>query len=176
MIAPTGGSGKVAVTNCGIQGVECERRALASSDEHPEVLPMRGTHVREARLRFQVERQRGLALAEAFFHASRSGDMKAIAAMPTNDVGLQADGGGKRPAVEVPVLGFDAVMRFMDVVTGIPKNAGSKLDRVAIISGLPGFITREADGELQTTALGIEDGKIAAIYVMRNPDKLKHLH
>jgi RNA polymerase sigma-70 factor, ECF subfamily len=29
---------------------------------------------------------------------------------------------------------------------------------------------------LQTTALEIEDGKIVAIYVVRNPDKLRHLH
>ena len=34
----------------------------------------------------------------------------------------------------------------------------------------------EADGELQTTALEIETGKIVAIYVVRNPDKLRHLH
>ena len=40
----------------------------------------------------------------------------------------------------------------------------------------PDFITLEADGELQTTALEIEDGKVAAIYVVRNPDKLRHLH
>jgi len=44
------------------------------------------------------------------------------------------------------------------------------------INGLPGFVTREADGEIQTTALAIEDGRISAIYVMRNPDKLRHLH
>jgi hypothetical protein len=44
-----------------------------------------------------------------------------------------------------------------------------------MINGLPGFVTRESDGELQTTALEIEDGRIAAIYVMRNPDKLRHL-
>jgi RNA polymerase sigma-70 factor, ECF subfamily len=44
-----------------------------------------------------------------------------------------------------------------------------------MINGLPGFVTREADGELQTTALEIEDGKIAAIYVVRNPDKLRIL-
>jgi RNA polymerase sigma-70 factor (ECF subfamily) len=48
--------------------------------------------------------------------------------------------------------------------------------RIAFINGLPGFVTREADGELQTTALEIEDGKVAAIYVMRNPEKLRHLH
>ena len=28
---------------------------------------------------------------------------------------------------------------------------------------------------LQTTALDIRDGRIAGIYVMRNPDKLRHL-
>ncbi len=41
---------------------------------------------------------------------------------------------------------------------------------------LPGFVTLEADGELQTTTLDIEDGRITAIYVVRNPDKLRHLH
>jgi RNA polymerase sigma-70 factor, ECF subfamily len=134
------------------------------------------THVREARPRFQVERQQGLALAEAFFVASRSGDTKGIAAMLANDVSFLADGGGKRPSVGGPVLGYDAVMKLLDLLAGILKHKTSTLLRIAFISGLPGFITREADGELQTTALDIEDGKIAAIYVMRNPDKLKHLH
>ncbi len=51
------------------------------------------------------------------------------------------------------------------------------LIHTGMINGLPGFITRtEADGELQTTALEIEDGKVTAIHVMRNPDKLKHMH
>jgi RNA polymerase sigma-70 factor (ECF subfamily) len=40
---------------------------------------------------------------------------------------------------------------------------------------LPGFVTIEEDDTLQTTALQIEDSKIVAIYVMRNPDKLRHL-
>jgi len=130
------------------------------------------THVREARPRFQVEKQRGLALAEAFFTASRSGDMKALGAMLTADVSLHADGGGKRPAATEPVLGFDAVMALHQ---RFHKNV-SKLVRVGFINGLPGFITLEADGELQTTALEIEDGKLAAIYVVRNPDKLRHPH
>ena len=33
----------------------------------------------------------------------------------------------------------------------------------------------QADGLLQTTAILVENGKIGAIYVMRNPDKLKLL-
>lgn len=52
----------------------------------------------------------------------------------------------------------------------------SALVRVGFVNGLPGFVTLEADGELQTTALDIADGKVTAIYVVGNPDKLKHLH
>ena len=52
----------------------------------------------------------------------------------------------------------------------------STLVHVGLINGLPGFVTREADGEFQTTALDIQDGHITGIYVMRNPDKLRHLH
>ncbi len=134
------------------------------------------THVREARPRFQVEKQHGLALAEAFFAASRSGDMKALGAMLAADVSLHADGGGKRPAATEPIFGFDAVMKVHEYLAALFRKNGSKLVRAGFVNGLPGFITLEADGELSTTALEIEDGKIAAIYVVGNPDKLRHLH
>jgi RNA polymerase sigma-70 factor (ECF subfamily) len=134
-------------------------------------------HVREARPRFQMEKQHGLEIAEAFFTASRTGDMKALGALLAADVGNYADGGGKRPAATHPILGYDAVMKLYGyVAAALQKAGGSKLIRTGFINGLPGFLTLEADGELQTTALEIENGKIAAIYVMRNPDKLRHLH
>jgi len=134
------------------------------------------THVREARPRFRVEKQRGLELAEAFFTASRNGDMKALGAMLAADVSVHADGGGKRPAALEPVVGFDAVMKVHEFLAAHFRQNGSRLVRAGFVNGLPGFITLEADGELQTTALDVEDGKIAAIYVVRNPDKLRHLH
>jgi RNA polymerase sigma-70 factor (ECF subfamily) len=134
------------------------------------------THVRETRPRFQVEKQRALELAEAFFSASRSGNMKALGDMLAADVSSHADGGGKRPAAMNPIVGFAAVMKFHEHLAALFRKHGSKLVRAGFINGLPGFVTLEADGELQTTALDIEDGKIAAIYILRNPDKLKHLH
>lgn len=133
-------------------------------------------HVREARPRFQVERQRGLQLAEAFFAASRSGDMAALGAMLAEDVSMHADGGGKRSAAVRPIAGYGEVVKLHKSLAVFFGKYGSQLVRMALINGLPGFVTREADGELQTTALEIEDGKITAIYVMRNPDKLRHLH
>ena len=133
-------------------------------------------HVREARPRFKLEKQRGLELAEAFFAASRSGDMKTLGAMLAADVSVHSDGGGKRPAAMQPIVGFDAVMKVHEILAARFWKQGSTLVRAGFVNGLPGFITLEADGELQTTALDIEDGKIAAIYVVRNPDKLRHLH
>lgn len=134
------------------------------------------THVREARPRFQVEKQRSLALAEAFFAASRSGDMNALRTMLAADVSVHADGGGKRAAAGEPVFGYEAVMRLQEQLAALFREKQSKLVRTGFINGLPGFVTLEADGELQTTALEIVDGEIAAIYIVRNPDKLRHLH
>ncbi len=133
-------------------------------------------HVREARPRYQVEKQHGLEIADAFFAASRNGDIAALNAMLAADVSLHADGGGKRPAAARPTFGFDGVTLALRKLAVVYRYHKSNLVRVAMINGLPGFITREADGELQTTALEIDDGKIKAIYVMRNPDKLRHLH
>lgn len=132
-------------------------------------------HVREARPRFEVEKKRGLALAEAFFTASRGGDMKALGALLADDVRVHADGGGKRPAAAEPIVGFEAVMKAQQYLASLFEKHPSTLVRFGFVNGLPGFITREADGELQTTALAIEEGRIAAIYVVRNPDKLRHL-
>jgi RNA polymerase sigma-70 factor (ECF subfamily) len=134
------------------------------------------THVREARPRFQVEKRHGLEIADAFFAASRSGDMGALGALLASDVSIHSDGGGKRPAAPDVILGFDHVMKLHKGLAVLYAKYRSTLVRMAMINGLPGFVTREADGELQTTALQIEDGKVTAIYVMRNPDKLRHLH
>ncbi|WP_457585779.1 sigma-70 family RNA polymerase sigma factor [Ensifer canadensis] len=134
------------------------------------------THVREGRPRFQVEQSRGVELAQAFFTASRSGDLKALGAMLASDVSIHADGGGKRSAAMHPILGYEAVIKVHEQLAALFREHGSSLVRAGFINGLPGFVTREADGELQSTALEIVDGKVVAIYIVRNPDKLGHLH
>lgn len=133
-------------------------------------------HVRDARPRYKLEKEQGLEIANAFFAASRSGDMGALGALLAADVGMWADGGGKRPAAMEPVFGHDIVLKWHRSLAVLFGKYGSTLVRIGMINGLPGFVTRESDGELQTTALDIEDGKITGIYVMRNPDKLRHMH
>ena len=130
-------------------------------------------HVREARPRFPVERSQGLKIAEAFFVASRSGDMTGLRAMLSSDVTLHADGGGKRPAAMRLLEGVEEVMVVQAAIAERLAGLDSRLIGLAFINGLPGFVTLEPDGLHQTTALQIEGGKITAVYVVRNPDKLK---
>jgi len=132
-------------------------------------------HVREARPRFKIEKKRALQIAEAFFRASREGDLNTLGTLLTADVSLHADGGGKRPAVAEPIMGYRAVMEAMERLAALVLKNRSTLIRTVYINGLPGFITLEADGQYQTTALDTDGEKIAGIYVVRNPDKLKHL-
>ncbi|WMT88735.1 sigma-70 family RNA polymerase sigma factor [Pelagibacterium sp. 26DY04] len=135
-------------------------------------------HVRAERPRFEVTRERGFEIAQAFFAASREGDMGRLRTLLADDVTACSDGGGKRSAAAVPIVGIEDVVR---VHAGLADffardNNMSKLVRYDVINGLPGFLTIESDGTVQTTALEIVDGKVVGIYIVRNPDKLRHLN
>ena len=133
------------------------------------------THVRAARPRFHMPKERGLEIAAAFVAASRSGDMQQLRSLLAADVTAYADGGGKTPAAMQPIVGLEAVMQVHASLVRIFAEKMSRIERYGFINGLPGFVTIEQGDILQTTALEIEDGKIVGIYVMRNPDKLRHL-
>jgi RNA polymerase sigma-70 factor, ECF subfamily len=133
------------------------------------------THVRAARPRFSIPKERGEEIAAAFFAATRSGNMQELRSLLAADVTVYADGGGKAAAALQPIVGLDNVMQLHASLARIFAEKMSRLVRYGLINGLPGFVTVEHDGNLQTTALQIEDDKIVAVYVMRNPDKLRHL-
>jgi len=40
---------------------------------------------------------------------------------------------------------------------------------------MAGFVAREEDGSIDTIAFAPHDGHIAAIYIVRNPEKLRHV-
>jgi len=44
-----------------------------------------------------------------------------------------------------------------------------------MINGLPGIVVDAPEGPVQTSAFEIEGDVIRALYVVRNPDKLRHL-
>jgi RNA polymerase sigma-70 factor (ECF subfamily) len=129
-------------------------------------------HVQDARPRFPVERQEGDRLAQAFFAASRDGDLKALGAMLAEGAVLYADGGGKVLAFHNPIRGLARLLRlFAGLHRKYGPDAFEQL-RPMWIDGLPGYVSLERGQVLQTTALDIREGRIVGIYITRNPDKL----
>ena len=134
------------------------------------------THLKAERPRFPVQKERGLEVAAAFFSATRNGDMEGLRSLLATDVVAYADGGGKKSASTEPIVGIDEVMRVHSSLAHLFIESMSQLVRYGFINGLPGFVTIERDQTLQTTALEFDrEGRIAAIYVTRNPEKLRHL-
>ncbi|WEJ99805.1 MAG: sigma-70 family RNA polymerase sigma factor [Candidatus Sphingomonas phytovorans] len=131
-------------------------------------------HVRSERARFHLPQQRGFELAEAFFAASRDGDIGRLRTMLAADVAIQADGGG-RVATSQAVIGLDNAISLFVGLGKLFERSPSRLLRYALINGLPGFVTIEEGFTLQTTAIEPGPDGITAIYVTRNPDKLQHL-
>lgn len=133
------------------------------------------THIHKARPRFPITKEQGMEFAAAFFAASRHGDMRKLRSLLADDVTAYSDGGGKVSASLVPLAGIHAVMERHAQLARDFGRSPSRLVRYALIDGIPGFVTIEEGGLVQTTALQIERGKIIAIFITRNPDKLRHL-
>ena len=123
----------------------------------------------------RCRRSAGFEIAQAFFAASRDGDMARLRALLAADVTVYADGGGKVPAHGRADRRARDVMRLFAAFARCFAASPSRLVRYGFINGLPGFVTIERGDVLQTTALEIEDGRVVAVYVTRNPDKLRHM-
>jgi RNA polymerase sigma-70 factor, ECF subfamily len=133
-------------------------------------------HVREAKPRYPLPAERSQQLAHAFYVASRAGDVTALRELLAEDVIVYSDGGGKRAAATKPVVGRSRVERLYAGLARKDRFRPATFYALTRIDGLPGFITVGHDGSAQTTAFALtSDGRIAAIYMVRNPDKLRHL-
>jgi RNA polymerase sigma-70 factor (ECF subfamily) len=114
------------------------------------------------------------ALLSAFLDASRSGDLTTLTALLASDARLVTDGGGKVTAALNVIEGADHIAAFL--AGAVRKGWSDDMTvRFDTISGLPGMIVSGPHGLIQTTAVEIDGGMVKAIYVVRNPDKLKHL-
>jgi RNA polymerase sigma-70 factor, ECF subfamily len=132
-------------------------------------------HIQEGRPRFPASQEDGRRLAMAFAAAVQSGDAAALTRLLAEDAVLYTDGGGKRAAAFNPIYGAEKILRFVEgIARKNPELAAIEL-RAATVNGLAGFVMRETDGSLDTIAIESRDGRIAAIYLVRNPDKLHHV-
>ena len=132
-------------------------------------------HVQTARPRFAVDQTLVARLAQAFMAASATADTKALTELLCEDAIMVTDGGGKRKAALRVLVGRDDIAGLLEGLRwrqGIPKVESFEAVR---INGYPGLLLRLEDGPSTFAFEPGEDGRIAAIYVVRNPDKLTHV-
>jgi len=131
-------------------------------------------HVRMERPRFSASGRQHTELLERFYRAAGSGDMDGLLALLSKDVVMHTDGGGKANALPLPIYGPDKVARAS--VFGLAKlEMLNPLQRIAEINGEPGIVSY-VDGRPQSVfTIEVNDGRIRAIYVVTNPEKLSYL-
>ena len=128
-------------------------------------------HVAARRPRAVVSHQEQRDVVERFRSAAVTGDLQQLADVLAPNVVLLSDGGGKVQAALHPIYGVEKVLRFL---------AGVRPDSLTLeptwLNGSPSlrFIV---DGEVDTVGSAlIEDGRVTALYLVRNPDKLARVN
>lgn len=134
-------------------------------------------HVKDSKPRFTVSEEEAAKLAAAFMAAAAQGDMAALSAVLAEDAVMMTDGGGKRIASLRPLIGREDILRLLEGISW--RSGGTALwplsFRAVRINGYPGVIMERDDGPMTVAFQPGEDGKLAAIYMVRNPDKLTRL-
>ena len=150
-------------------------RSVGKSEANTrQILTRARGRLRDSRPRFTVSRRESEEIVRRFRHACVTGDVEELMAVLHADAELVADGGGKVAAATRPVLGADRIAKFVLGYAG--KLHWSESDfQLVTINGAPGLLMRHPVGGNGTYSFDIADGRIRAIYVVRNPDKLRGL-
>jgi RNA polymerase sigma-70 factor (ECF subfamily) len=139
-----------------------------------QILRRAQQHVRAVRPRFAPSPREHDELLERFREATQSGDMDRLLALLAEDVVLHSDGGGKGTAVPNPVRGPDRIAR--GIVGGLDKLVPrNRVQRIVQINGRSAVVSY-LDGKPHSVLnLEVSNGRIQAIYIVTNPEKLSHL-
>lgn len=130
-------------------------------------------HVDERRPRYEVDPARRRDLTERFLAAAGGGDLAALMSMLAPDVRLVGDSGGKSKAPLRVLESADKVARFLVAVS--EKGVEDVSWRFLELNGGPALLVLSAGKPDSVFQLDVVDGRIQAVYIIRNPDKLRSL-
>jgi RNA polymerase sigma-70 factor (ECF subfamily) len=155
-------------------------RSVGKSEANTrQILTRARGRLRDSRPRFTASRREAEEIVRRFRHATAAGNIEEMMATLHADAELIADGGGKASAATRPVLGADRIAKFFVGYAGKLHWSESDFELVTI-NGAPGLLMRHPISGNGTYSFDIVDGRIRAIYVVRNPDKLRgfleHIH
>lgn len=132
------------------------------------------SHVQARRPRYEAPADVRRRITDKFLAACVGGDLNQMMAMLAPDVAAWTDGGGKIRAALRPVRGADKVARW--ILGVLRKSVPAAGARPALVNGQPGVLVTSAGEPDSVAAADVDaDGKITAIWLIRNPDKLRHV-
>jgi RNA polymerase sigma-70 factor, ECF subfamily len=146
-----------------------------SPDNCRQILSRAHEHIEEGRRRFDVSREEREEVARRFLTAWEEGDTDALVELLAPDATVFGDGGGKAPAVPVPLVGAERVAKAL-IGWGRQAHEHAFVHRPAAVNGEPGLVFYDEQGVvLWVAALEIAEGVVVAVRSILNPDKLAHL-
>ena len=132
-------------------------------------------HVAAERPRFDVGRREHREMTRRFAVACAAGDAEALLEMLAPDVVTTSDGGGKFHAARRPVHGAERVAKMLVGIARVRRAELAGVDEVDV-NGAPGLLLRRHDGSVQSVvSLDVAEGRIQAIRIVVNPDKLRRV-
>ncbi|MBO4254399.1 RNA polymerase sigma-70 factor [Streptomyces griseorubiginosus] len=130
-------------------------------------------HVEERRPRYEVDPERRRELTERFLAAAGEGDLDGLMALLAPDVRLVGDSGGKARAPLRVLESADKVGRFL--VGAAAKGVPDPSFRIMELNGGPAIVALSAGKPDSVFQLDVFEGRVQAVYIVRNPDKLRSL-
>ncbi|GHH93242.1 RNA polymerase sigma factor SigJ [Streptomyces capillispiralis] len=130
-------------------------------------------HVAERRPRYEVDPAQRRDLTERFLAAATGGDLAGLMRLLAPDVRLVGDSGGKSRAPLRVLESADHVGRFLVGVAG--KGVPDLTFRLLELNAGPAVLVLSGGKPDSVVQLDVADGRVQAVYVIRNPDKLRSL-
>jgi RNA polymerase sigma-70 factor, ECF subfamily len=113
-------------------------------------------------------------VASELMHALVGGEVDQVIELLAPDVVLVSDGGAAARAARRPVVGPHRVARLMMHLARRGLELGAHYEP-AVVNGLPGLVVTLDGRPYMTMAMAVEDGRVAGVYGVLNPDKLAAL-
>lgn len=129
--------------------------------------------IQEARPRYTATPEQHQLITGQFVQACLTGDLSGLLNLLSEDITLWADGGGKVRAAQNLLQGADRVARYLlGIMKRLPEGFAGRFVMVNGQVGLAGF---NEGKPFSVTNVVVAEGKIQAIHIILNPDKLQYV-
>jgi len=131
------------------------------------------TRVRQGRPRLaaSIDAREHARLLERFVAALSTDDEPALLSLLAPNVEMTSDGGGRARAARQVLAGSERVSRFL---LGVARKFGwGSSRRLTYLNGQPAVLVFKHGELTSVTTVVAEDGRIRALHVVRNPEKLR---